>query len=503
MINKNNSIIKQVPSRYNYKSLKVYLILTAFVASVLLFVSPDSYLHDLNSLYDSSCFFLCGKAWMNGLIPYVDFSDSKGPLLWLIYGLGYLIDNNTRTGVYWISCLFYSITLLYVFKMANIFLHDYRHSFIVAILSCLFYFNVFIHNEIRAEDFCQLFIIISLYYTCRILYMPHNKSMFSTSAFVFGVSLGATLLIKFNISVILIIFPIIIGFYAYKEKYNILKGVVWFFAGFSLMTVPFLLYFLFNNCLGAFFNEYFLRTFITASNYDNNTTVLSSIIQKLTQPNVFLFILIVFCCSLLPIKVFKEKRYIPLILFVWFFFISYQNSWNYYFNNLSVFGVFGLLSLMMIHQRSAERLRLKNMYIGILAITVFITITISDVAFVPTIRNSFFMFRNEDKMSFYAFEKQIAKETSPKILYWGTLCNGNGISANCLPACKYFAEQTGATKDMNDNQKIAVLNKQADFVILPAHQLDKGKLLDEIGYVKVADNQSGLVLYKCLNKGGL
>ena len=27
---------------------------------------------------------------MNGLTPYVDFTDSKGPLLWLIYGIGYL-----------------------------------------------------------------------------------------------------------------------------------------------------------------------------------------------------------------------------------------------------------------------------------------------------------------------------------------------------------------------------------------------------------------------------
>ena len=39
---------------------------------------------------DSAWFFMCGKAVMNGLTPYVDFTDSKGPLLWLIYGIGYL-----------------------------------------------------------------------------------------------------------------------------------------------------------------------------------------------------------------------------------------------------------------------------------------------------------------------------------------------------------------------------------------------------------------------------
>ena len=29
---------------------------------------------------------------MNGMVPYVDFTDSKGPSLWLIYGIGYLLS---------------------------------------------------------------------------------------------------------------------------------------------------------------------------------------------------------------------------------------------------------------------------------------------------------------------------------------------------------------------------------------------------------------------------
>ena len=66
------------------------LLLVFFIySSLLLFcISPDSYTHDLFGRYDSSWFFMCGKAWMEGLTPYVDFADSKGPLLWLIYGVG-------------------------------------------------------------------------------------------------------------------------------------------------------------------------------------------------------------------------------------------------------------------------------------------------------------------------------------------------------------------------------------------------------------------------------
>ena len=64
---------------------KTVLFVSAAFAVVLLFIiSPDSYTHDLYGRHDSAWFFMCGKAWMEGLTPYVDFADSKGPVLWLI-----------------------------------------------------------------------------------------------------------------------------------------------------------------------------------------------------------------------------------------------------------------------------------------------------------------------------------------------------------------------------------------------------------------------------------
>ena len=63
--------------------LKRILSVFLLVFVVMLFISKDSYMHDLPNHNDSAWFFMCGKAWMNGMVPYVDFADSKGPLLWL------------------------------------------------------------------------------------------------------------------------------------------------------------------------------------------------------------------------------------------------------------------------------------------------------------------------------------------------------------------------------------------------------------------------------------
>ena len=93
-----------------HTDFSLWLFFTALAAFVLFFISPDSYFNDLHSRVDSAWFFMCGKAWMSGMLPYVDFADSKGPLLWLIYGIGYLLDHTSYVGVYWISCFWYGLT---------------------------------------------------------------------------------------------------------------------------------------------------------------------------------------------------------------------------------------------------------------------------------------------------------------------------------------------------------------------------------------------------------
>ena len=87
--------------------LRIFLLLTLWSIIVLLLMSMDSPLHHIYMRVDSAWFFMEGKAMMNGMRPYVDFTDSKGPLLWLIYGIGYLLSPRNYVGVYVLSCLCY------------------------------------------------------------------------------------------------------------------------------------------------------------------------------------------------------------------------------------------------------------------------------------------------------------------------------------------------------------------------------------------------------------
>ncbi|MBQ4137937.1 MAG: hypothetical protein II592_00125, partial [Muribaculaceae bacterium] len=101
---------------------------------VMLGMSIDSPTHDVTGHIDSSWYMMCGRAWMNGLTPYVDFTDSKGPLLWLIYGIGYLISPCNYQGVFLLSCLSFITTSFIVYRTAHLLVTNKYIALWVAIL---------------------------------------------------------------------------------------------------------------------------------------------------------------------------------------------------------------------------------------------------------------------------------------------------------------------------------------------------------------------------------
>ena len=137
-----------------------------FSILILLVLSPDSYLmHPYGVRCDSAWFFTCGKAWAEGLTPYIDFADSKGPLLWLIYCLGYLLSPTSYHGVFWLSVLAYAIAFAFIWRTSRLFVGK-REALLVLCAMPLFLFFITYHNEVRAEDFCMPAICGGIYFTC-------------------------------------------------------------------------------------------------------------------------------------------------------------------------------------------------------------------------------------------------------------------------------------------------------------------------------------------------
>lgn len=481
----------------SHKELSIYLFFALLSVLVLFFYSQDSYLYDLYNRVDSAWFFMCGKAWMNGMVPYVDFADSKGPLLWLIYGLGYLISPRDYTGVYWVTCVWYSFTYYFTYKLADIFLKNKRKSVLCAILMTVAFFNPLFHVETRAEDFCLLFITISLYRMSLSLYDDDHQDDGSTSLsfFWFGCCFSALLLIKFNYAAMQCIFPFCTAIYVIKNKRNIIRPCLYWILGVGLTALPFLIYFLIQGNFDDFINEYFINTSSTILNLRDY--LIQQLLLLHTKKKVLLLLICTIVFNLLITKILDKSKWVLLFCALSFLAINIVLERVYYYNINSIFLISGVICFL---KYTHFKINLNNILLYLIVVILPHTYHV----FQPTYDNRFmpFKFKGDtlEERRFNDINGIIAKKESSRIINLFSHEYGYGISSEALPGCKYWAKQNGATQSMIEDQIKAVESLSADFLyihdksLLEQHGLTVQQLWDA-GYVNCYEH-SNVLLFK-------
>lgn len=237
-----------------------YKIAFAFIAFAFLFVffnSKCSPLYLFNEWGDPNIYFSMGKGAMNGQTLYKDIFDHKGPLIFFIYGIGYLISNDTFLGIYFLESIALFVNLLFAYKLAKLFLNK-QNAFITSLVYSLFLFNkTYLGGS--AEEFISPFLLISFYYF--ILYfrndeMPYKKAM--KLIFLQGMLFALVLLTKLNICIFWVPLVAAIGFelLIQKEYKKTILFASAFLGGVIFIFIPFIAYFGFKSALNDFYFGY-------------------------------------------------------------------------------------------------------------------------------------------------------------------------------------------------------------------------------------------------------
>ena len=457
----------------NNLKINLRLIICCFIVSLvtILFYSHDSYLHDMYGRCDSAWFYMCGKAWANGLTPYIDFADSKGPYLWLIYAIGYKISSLDFIGIWWITVIAYTGTFFYTYKILSLYIERYYDRIIGFILMIFLLLNQCTSDEIRAEDFTLVFIAISLYHFAYLV-RKDNVSLRDVrkASFIIGLCIGITFLIKYTIAYMLGIFPILIIYSCHKKKIPIISSIIWSIIGCGLAILPFLCYAIYRHCLYAFLYEYIFNTILSVVNVNagvhvDNSTKLSSLILWYKPLWAYLLLLVWSCC--LPLL--YKKSYLPIIILLWFITPTLLMGRIYFLKSYNIFFIWGVITYFnMIRNKSNLRLLLFATYIIALIFSVY-NMRYSTKAFydVDNIDNN--EVRNVAK--FIATNKY-----GMSVLYWGCADRGETVSGHGMPACKYWSYQTGATEEMDSIQDNCVKNQNADLVFI---ETNSNQLMDK------------------------
>lgn len=449
------------------EDIRAFLWLLCYSFILLLCLSPDSYLYDLYYHLDTAVFYMCGKAWMNGLVPYVDFTDSKGPLLWLIYGIGYLMSRHSYVGVFWISVLFYAVTLFAAYKLCRLYADKAAATVATALLPFIMFCYAY-HFEVRAEDYCYPFVMLSLYATCRILKDSDcdGRTYFRLSALM-GMCSMCCVMIKYNAGVMIMSLMAVVFYMSVRHKAGI-RCIAGMAIGFVATALPIIICFIVYGNMGAFIHEYFFHTiFFIANNVMQGTAAYSAVGILLS---VILLAGVVWCGS----RLMKSYWIVPC--FVFFVLCLGKGHWLHYYTILLPFGIFMTLAAADFAVSKVAWLRRHTAVVCALAAIVTVGMNLSLFVARRT------TFNDEARQNYYTAAYIMSQVEKPTIMYNG-LEHGLGIPAGSLPACKYWMMQWGATDDVVSEARGYVERGVPDFICLDNPNDEQQKMVERLGYV--------------------
>ena len=454
-----------------------------FATVILLLVSADSWTHCLYDHHDSATFFASGKAWMNGMVPYVDFSDSKGPLLWLIYGMGYLISPRTVHGVWAITCLCYAFIFWWLCKTARIYLKDARLAAMASMATAISIFFPVVRYETRAEDFALFFLVWALYHVCRLLHDDEVDARQQTirASVVLGIGMAATLIIKYNVTAMLGIMALFVLHYAWRNHTGLWRALAAMALSSVLFLAPFVIYMLAVGCFDDFIHEYFVVNMeVVARQHARMRHPIYLLIAH--RYTVGIYLLVNGLSALAIARVVRRYRFFVFAIFLATVLLTVTNAfWLYYYAICGIFLCFGITALLR-HLHNEVKLSLCIVHCALCIAAV--------LAMHLAWGGSWWFAGMEEQQTFDGYVQLMSPLEKPRIIYYNTCTAGFGVPVESLPGCKYWTSQSGSTPQMDADQLQAIKNRQADFVF-SLKDYDNPALFDSLGYHR-HDNASAL-----------
>ena len=111
--------------------------------------------------WDADVFMMGGKLVKEGMIPYKEVFDHKGPLMFFIQYIGQMICDK-RLGIFILQIIFMFFSLLGVNRLAKLFFKE-AGSIVMPFLTLIFLFQYYKEGN-QTEEYCLPFLIWSYYW---------------------------------------------------------------------------------------------------------------------------------------------------------------------------------------------------------------------------------------------------------------------------------------------------------------------------------------------------
>lgn len=238
--------------------------------------------------WDSALFQAVGKLWADGLTPYREVFDHKGPLLFLIQKIAYHFPQ-PRMALYVIESLFVSTSLwlgyhILRLKMKPVF------AFLGTLLMLAFWLPLMEYGNL-CETYSMPFLMLPLFLQLR--YFKDGQAKHPPLyALIYGLCFGANMMLRPNngLFTAIITLMITIELLCRRQWKNILCNACMLIMGVLAAVLPFIAYFSYRKAMVDFIYATWTFNLIYAESLELSLQSLRSVLAFITPSLVCMFL---------------------------------------------------------------------------------------------------------------------------------------------------------------------------------------------------------------------
>ena len=448
----------------------------------LLIATSSSPLYATNFWTDTNIYFTIGRGMTNGLMPYRDLFDHKGPLLYILYALGALMSGSSFLGVFLLQTVSLACTLFIGWH--TVCLYGQGPLTLAAIpataaitAACTAY-----TQGGSAEEFCLPALALAIFCTLATMHsesMKPNAQPFGAAcssepawagttssglrrkglALAFGAALGWVFSIKYTDCGLFFGLGLC---WVCRESYarslrSAIISATMMAAGFAAVLLPQAVYLAANGALGDCFTVYFIQNIFDyggeAMTFTGHLYNALAYLRTQSAANPAVAALAIFGCAwAFGTAVLRRRRgfllealALPMAAGLLLLFAYWgEMAHPYYALVFAALVPLGLAPLGALASRVSAKIAC--------ALTLVFTLSVAPACLALCRAVPLMDVRRED-MAQTAFAEIINAEENPTLLDLCSLDQGFYLAAGITPGCRYFADN-----NLNTEEKRAAID---------------------------------------------
>lgn len=492
------------------------LLIWSFILSAIFIglASKSSPIYPLNDWVDVNCFFTMGRGILDGMVPYRDLYEQKGPVLYFIYAIIALFSRDSYLGVYLLEVITFALFLYFSGKLAQLYLGASKVTYIlIAVLAAAVVTSWSFTHGGSVEQNALFLLVYGMYSVLRAI--REERGLSFREAFLNGIFAGIILWVKyttlgFYLGLALFVLIWYLTDNSLREK--LLFTIGQFLLGIATVSAIVFAYFAIYGALNDLFTVYFYNNiFLYAEEVEGSRLqVLWKCLRGAIKYNTNYGWLIWSGAFFILLKHPNQWKagLMTVLCFIGLTIGTYWGGkpWDYYGLVFAAFCILGLI----VWTEFLRATRLFELWHRFVPKHVLSGITATALVFVILLANTlqfnqnlyFTRFSKDDTVQ-YRFAKTIQTVENPTLLNYGFLDGGFYFASGADPACRYFCYFNINPPEMWEEQNSCIQNGEADFIVTRDHQLEqygidmsKYRLVDEASHPYDKNNSYTYYLYQ-------